>query len=148
MPPPFEIVCDWMGNGNITEYMDKHPQSGCADLVSGFVSGTTTPSRTSNITAAGHGKWSLLPPFIRNRTRRLEGCKSLCPSFTISRNELVIPMDTKSNIVIDKSGHARLTDFGLTTSNGVTATKEADVSMFATVAAEVCTGEGESYESF
>ena len=57
-------------------------------------------------------------------------------------------MDTKSNIVIDKSGHARLTDFGLTASDGVTATKEADVSMFATVAAEVCTGEGESYESF
>ena len=67
-PLSFEIVCGWMENGSITEYMDEHPQVDCIDLVSGFVSSTTTPSRMSNIAAAGRGEWSLLPPLIRDYT--------------------------------------------------------------------------------
>ena len=77
----------------------------------------------------------------------------------------MIPMDAKANVLIDKDGHARLTDFGLTSIivgnnsdalpqgpnpvlaatwtapeilNGGTVTKEVDVFMFAMVAAEVC----------
>ena len=81
----------------------------------------------------------------------------------------MIPMNAKANILIDKDGRARLTDFGLTSIigenksytlppglnpvaattqmapeilNGGAVTKEVDVFMFAIVAAEVCTGEG------
>ena len=81
----------------------------------------------------------------------------------------MIPMNAKANILIDKDGHARLTDFGLTSIiggnnsdtlpqgpnpavatawtapgilNGGTVTQEVDVFMFAMVAAEVCTGRG------
>ena len=86
-----------------------------------------------------------------------------------SPNQAMIPMNAKANVLIDKGGHARLTDFGLTSIiggnnsdtppqgpnsvaattwmapeilNGGTVTKEVDVFMFAMVAAEVCTGEG------
>ena len=35
---PFEIVCDWMENGEIAEYVRKNPDVDRVDLVSGFVS--------------------------------------------------------------------------------------------------------------
>ena len=40
--PPFESVCDWMENGEITEYVRKNPDVDRVDLVSGFVSIITT----------------------------------------------------------------------------------------------------------
>ena len=87
----------------------------------------------------------------------------------------MIPMNAKANILIDKDGRARLTDFGLTSIigenksdtlpqghnqvaattwmapgilNGGAVTKEVDVFMFATVAAEVCTAAGGFYGGF
>ena len=83
-------------------------------------------------------------------------------------------MNAKANILIDKDGRARLTDFGLTSIiggnksdtpqgpnpvvamtwtvagilNEGTVTNEVDVFVFAMVVAEVCTGEGESQWEF
>ena len=34
--PPFEIVCDWMENDRITEYVKKTPDADLMGLVSGF----------------------------------------------------------------------------------------------------------------
>ena len=39
--PPFEIVCDWMDNHRITDYVKKNPEVDCVDLVSGFVPAIT-----------------------------------------------------------------------------------------------------------
>jgi hypothetical protein len=35
--PPFEIVCEWMENSRITEYVRKNPGADRVNLVSGFV---------------------------------------------------------------------------------------------------------------
>lgn len=35
--PPFEIICDWMENGRITDYLKKYPQEDRIGLVSEFV---------------------------------------------------------------------------------------------------------------
>ena len=40
--PPFEIVCDWMENDRITEYVKKNPDVNRVDLVSGFILTVTT----------------------------------------------------------------------------------------------------------
>ena len=39
--PPFEIVCDWVENGTITEYVRKYPEIDRMGLVSEFVSAAT-----------------------------------------------------------------------------------------------------------
>lgn len=36
--PPFEIVCDWMKNGRINDYLRNHPQEDRISLVSELVS--------------------------------------------------------------------------------------------------------------
>ena len=41
VPPPFQIVCDWMENGRITEYVRKNPEVDRVDLVSRPVSTVT-----------------------------------------------------------------------------------------------------------
>lgn len=68
----FEIVCDWMENGRITEYVAKSPQVNRIGLVSDFVPAVAISSRMSNLTALGCGGWPSLPPFKRNHTWRLE----------------------------------------------------------------------------
>ena len=40
--PPFEIVCGWMENGTITEYVRKHPDVDRVSLVSEYISILTT----------------------------------------------------------------------------------------------------------
>ena len=35
--PPFEIVCDWMEDGRITEYIEKNKQADRIGLVGEFV---------------------------------------------------------------------------------------------------------------
>ena len=35
--PPFEIVCDWMEDGRITEYVEKNPQADRIGLVGEFI---------------------------------------------------------------------------------------------------------------
>ena len=65
--PPFEIVCDWMDNHRITDYVRKYPGVDRVDLASGFV--PQPPSRPnvfmSNFTAVGCGGRPLLPPLVQ-----------------------------------------------------------------------------------
>jgi serine/threonine protein kinase len=42
VPPPFEIVCEWMENSRITEYVRENPNVDRINLVSGFSSTVTT----------------------------------------------------------------------------------------------------------
>ncbi|KAF9789477.1 kinase-like domain-containing protein [Thelephora terrestris] len=125
--PPFEIICDWMENGRITEYVEKHPEADRTGLL-----------------------WD-----VANGLHYLHSCG-------------IIHGDLKgANILIDKDGHARLTDFGLTSIirgddsirspqdsaiasttmwaapevlQGGASTKEGDVFTFAMVAVETFTG--------
>ena len=106
---------------------------------------------------------------MQHHTRRLEGRKSFGSSFTaFPQHQLTVPVNSKANILIDKSGRARLTDFGLTSITrgdnstrspqdpaipstatwaapeilqGGTETKEGDVFTFAMVTIEVCARE-------
>ena len=41
IPPLLEIVCEWMANGTITEYVRKNPMVDRISLVSGFVPAVT-----------------------------------------------------------------------------------------------------------
>jgi serine/threonine protein kinase len=43
VPPPFEIVCEWMENSRITEYVRENPNVDRIGLVSGFSFAVTTP---------------------------------------------------------------------------------------------------------
>ena len=163
-----------MDNGSITEYMDKHPQVGCIDLVSGFVPGATTRSKyqISQLRDVANGLYYLHSYGIIHGDLKAVSHSTLSQ---FSRNQSMIPMNAKANSLIDEDGRARLTDFGLTSIvgenksdtlpqvlnqvaattwmtpgilNGGAVTKEVDVFMFAMVAAEVCTGEGGFYGSF
>ena len=52
---------------------------------------------------------------MQHSARRLEGRESFASSFTaFPQRRLRVPVNSKANILIDKSGRARLTDFGLT----------------------------------
>ena len=42
--PPFEIVCEWMENGRITEYVKNKPEVDRINLVSRFFTTAFTPS--------------------------------------------------------------------------------------------------------
>lgn len=68
--PPFEIVCDWMDNDRITEYVRKNPEVDRIDLVSGFVSTLTiSPDRLNvNFSVVGCGGWPPLPPLMQRDT--------------------------------------------------------------------------------
>lgn len=117
-----------------------------------------------DIVAVGRSRGPSLPPFVQRNTRRLERRESLIPSSTVL---ILTPVDPKTNVLIDNDGHARLTDFGLTSiilgnksvvsfqddhltmatmwmapeiSEGGVVTKEGDVFTFAMVAVEVWTG--------
>ena len=41
---PLEIVCDWMKNGTITQYVRVHPQADRVGLVGEFIPGVIIPS--------------------------------------------------------------------------------------------------------
>ena len=41
---PLEIVCDWMENGTITQYLGKRPQADRVGLVGEFIPGVISPS--------------------------------------------------------------------------------------------------------
>ena len=114
----------------------------------------------------GRGGRPALPSLARHDTWGLEGRKLFHSSFMVFRSQILISMNSKSNILIDKDGHARLADFGLASiirgeyshfspqvSNsentttwaapeilgGSSASKEGDVFTFAMVAIEVRT---------
>ncbi|KAF9644877.1 kinase-like protein, partial [Thelephora ganbajun] len=126
-PPPLEIICDWMENSRVTEYVRANPKVDCTNLLWDVVDGLHYLHSCNVI----HGN--------------LKG----------------------ANILIDKDGHARLADFGLTsiirgedstrspqdsnTNNTTTwaapeilkegsVSKEGDVFTFAMVTVEIFTG--------
>ena len=80
--PPFEIVCEWMENDRITEYVREHPEVDRVGLVSRSVSTVTIRlnAQVQNLTVVGCCGWPSPPPFIQCNTWGLKGCKSLDPS--------------------------------------------------------------------
>ena len=109
----------------------------------------------------GRRRGPSLPALVQHSTRRSEGRKLFSLS---SLCHMLIQMNSKENALIDQHGHARLTDFGLTStvpenqsavslpgtgqtiattwaapeiSEGWTTTKAGDVFAFAMVVAEV-----------
>ena len=74
--PPFEIVCDWMEHGRITEYVRKHPEVDRIGLVSVFVSTVRHLAPTPSILAVGRGGRPSPPPLVQHNTRGPEGCES------------------------------------------------------------------------
>jgi serine/threonine protein kinase len=65
--PPFEIVCEWMENGKITDYVLHHPLADPVDLVSGPMS-VVTAWLISNIAVVGRDRRASLPPLMRDHT--------------------------------------------------------------------------------
>ncbi|KAF9789473.1 kinase-like domain-containing protein [Thelephora terrestris] len=140
---PFEMVCDWMGHGSITEYVGQHPEVDRIGLLWDVAEGL----HHLHLYNIVHGD-------LKGVSRLVSLCQTL------------IPMNPKANVLIDKDGHARLTDFGLAsvvTGNqsdvslldggrlttaptwaapeilkGGTVTKGGDVFAFGMVAIEVC----------
>ena len=55
--PPFEIVCGWMENGTITEYVRKHPDVDRVCLVSGFIPILTTSLEHLSDESYSCGTW-------------------------------------------------------------------------------------------
>ena len=72
---PFEIVCSWMENGKITDYVGKYPDVDRINLVSVFASTITVSFRRLYIAAVGCSGRSSFPPLLQNNTRGSEGCK-------------------------------------------------------------------------
>jgi serine/threonine protein kinase len=166
--PPFEIVCEWMENHRITEYVRKNPGADRVDLVSGFAPTITRRVRTferqiSQLWDVADGLHYLHSCNVIHGD--LKGVSHLIFHFSFSWSQILIPTNSKANILIDRDGHARLTDFGLTSiirgensvvspqdSNiantttwaapeileGGPVSKEGDVFTFAMVAVEVC----------
>lgn len=155
-----------MENSTINGYVRKYPQVDRIELVSEFISNLVTSRQTLDIAAMGCGRRPSLPPLVRDCTWQLEGRKYLWLLFRgFSVSHILIPLDLKVNVLIDKNGHARLTDFGLISFSredtsvgspqdmktagattwaapeilrGGAVTKEGDVFTFAMVAVEVC----------
>jgi hypothetical protein len=57
LPPPLEIVCEWMENGTIIEYVRKYPRADRVELVSEFVSNLVVSFQTPGIAVMGCGGW-------------------------------------------------------------------------------------------
>ena len=55
--PPFEIICEWMENGRITEYVRKHPDVNPVDLVSESGFAVTVPYECSGAKIGSCGMW-------------------------------------------------------------------------------------------
>ena len=62
----------------------------------------------------GCGRWNSLPSLAQHDTWQLEGRKSSDYSLRFPQSRISTLTNPKANILIDKGGHARLTDFGLT----------------------------------
>lgn len=167
-PPPFEIVCEWMENSRITEYVRKNPKVDRINLVSRFISAATTSFERQILQL-----WDVADGLHYLHSRNvihgdLRGVSHSILHSRFCRSQILTSMNSKANILIDKDGHARLTDFGLasitrgehsvfspqesgdasTTTwaapeilRGGPATKEGDVFTFAMVAVEVRTRE-------
>jgi len=173
-PPPFEIVCEWMENSRITEYVRKDPKVDRINLVSGFTSAATTSFERQILQL-----WDVADGLHYLHSRNvihgdLRGVSDSILHSRFCRSQILISTNSKANILIDKDGHARLTDFGLTSIirgeysvcspqesgeastttwaapeilRGGPATKEGDVFTFAMVAVEVRTREASNGSS-
>ena len=73
--PPFEIVCSWMENGKITDYVGKNPDVDRINLVSGFASTVTVSFQKPDIAAVGCSGRPSFPSLVQNNTWGPEGCK-------------------------------------------------------------------------
>ena len=65
-----------------------------------------------NIIARGRGGWASLPPLAWDYTWELK-YRGLFGA--LSSRQMLIPTNSKANILVDKEGRARLAGFGLTT---------------------------------
>ena len=103
---PPQIASGWMPGGNLTAYINSHPNSDRVSLVS---ISSCLPDTSPQLPSAGRRrKGPRLPPLSRRDSWRSEGGECL----QILVNDL--PQDPRQpNILIDVCGHARITDFGL-----------------------------------
>jgi hypothetical protein len=63
IPPPYEIVFDWMENGTLIDFVAKHPEVDRIGLVRNR-SGRRNLLSPSNTTVVGYHGWSPLPPLV------------------------------------------------------------------------------------
>ena len=155
-----------MENSRITEYVRNNPNVNRINLVSGFTSAVTTLFERQNLQL-----WDVANGLHYLHSRNvihgdLKGVSHPICHSRFSWSQILISVNSKANILIDKDGHARLTDFGLASITrgeysifspqessaentatwaapevlrGSPATKEGDVFTFAMVAVEVRT---------
>lgn len=107
---PPQIASEWMPRGNLTTYANSSPDRDRVYLVSLL----SLPNTLSQLSSVGRRcKGPRLHPLSRCDSWRSEGGeRSQIP--LASGSLMVIP---QPNILVDGSGHARITDFGLAQSS-------------------------------
>ena len=103
---PPQLISDRMPGGDLTEYIASHPDADRPSLVSDL------PASLYEILTPSSAVWcrrgSQTPAFARHNSRRTQRGTWL---FFVSFNHFI---DLRqSNILVDASGNARITDFGL-----------------------------------
>ena len=104
---PVQLISNWMPGGDLPEYINKNSDADRLGLVG--VPAVVFTSRSLLLQAVRCRQGSLLPPFPRRRSWGPQG--SLC-FFKISPFTAVLTSG-QANVLVDDSGHARVTDFGL-----------------------------------
>ena len=106
---PFQLVSDWMSGGNLTEYTTNHPdvdRLGLVGFPSLFRSMKRLPSHQLSGVAEGLNYLHSCN-VIHGDLRGVHGCSD-------SRFTLILTYH-QSNILVEATGRARITDFGLVT---------------------------------
>lgn len=104
----FQLISNWMSGGHLLDHIKENPDADRLRLVGIFLVILTPHSLL--LLAMRFSQWPLLSPLLQHRSWGPQGCMWL------SQASICYRTDTHQlNILVDGTGHAQITDFGLAT---------------------------------